>query len=439
MTTKPPALGLGIKASDPGRVYDASDWDEQLATEMDSLRVLMIAPQPFFEPRGTPISIYQRLKALTWLGHKVDLVSYHIGDDVQIAGVTLERIPSLGFIKQVRVGPSPVKAVLDVIVLFKSAMLLFLRRYDVIHTHEEASAFGVLLSKLFGVPHVYDMHSSLPRQLAGYGFGRIVVRLFEHVERFVLKNCDAVITIDDELTQYAENVHPPIFAKAIENLPISFGLLESQPRQEFRMAKRRLIEDGRMPVIYTGTFEKYQGLDVFIQAVGLLPREVAQRVVFVMVGGRSEQVKALAEGVAELGLEDTFIFTGSVSLDEAYAYLELAEILVTPRLLGTSVPLKIYSYQYAERAILATRIWAHTQILTDETALLVEPDPGSLAEGLVKLVEDKPLRQMLAKNAKQHADEQYDKSSYLAKVEAVYARLPRANLAGEQAPSTAQH
>ena len=44
----------------------------------------MIAPEPFFEPRGTPFSEYHRIRALTELGHQVDLVTYPFGQDVAI-------------------------------------------------------------------------------------------------------------------------------------------------------------------------------------------------------------------------------------------------------------------------------------------------------------------------------------------------------------------
>ena len=39
----------------------------------------MIAPEPFFEPRGTPFSEFHRIRALTELGHQVDLVTYPFG------------------------------------------------------------------------------------------------------------------------------------------------------------------------------------------------------------------------------------------------------------------------------------------------------------------------------------------------------------------------
>jgi len=49
----------------------------------------MIAPDPFLEPRGTPISVYQWLRLLSSLGHEVDLVTYHPGEDARIPGVKI--------------------------------------------------------------------------------------------------------------------------------------------------------------------------------------------------------------------------------------------------------------------------------------------------------------------------------------------------------------
>ena len=47
------------------------------------MKSLMIAPQPFFQPRGTPFSVLGRLHALSELGHSVDLVRGYFEFDDQ--------------------------------------------------------------------------------------------------------------------------------------------------------------------------------------------------------------------------------------------------------------------------------------------------------------------------------------------------------------------
>ena len=44
--------------------------------------------------------------------------------------------------------------------------------YDVVHSHEEGGLIGVALAALLRLPHLYDMHSSLPQQLSNFAFSR---------------------------------------------------------------------------------------------------------------------------------------------------------------------------------------------------------------------------------------------------------------------------
>ena len=110
------------------------------------MKILMIAPQPFFEPRGTPISVRQRLTGLIKLGHQVDLATYSLGENIDLPGLKIYRTPSIPGIKTLKVGPSWQKIPLDFLLVLRSIGLLFSNKYDVIHTHEEAGFFSVFLA-----------------------------------------------------------------------------------------------------------------------------------------------------------------------------------------------------------------------------------------------------------------------------------------------------
>src|SRR5258706_654528 len=78
-----------------------------------SVRILMIAPEPFFEPRGTPFSEFHRIRALTALGHQVDLVTYPFGQPVSIPGLRVFRSVKPPFLRGVKIGPSGPKVLPD--------------------------------------------------------------------------------------------------------------------------------------------------------------------------------------------------------------------------------------------------------------------------------------------------------------------------------------
>ena len=174
---------------------------QPVTTSARPLRLLMLAPEPFFEPRGTPFSEFHRIKALGALGHHVDLVTYPIGSDVELPNLRIFRSPRPPFVTRVPIGPSAVKVVLDALMLFTIARRALAGGYDAIHSHEEMGLIGVWLAKLMGIPHLYDMHSSLPQQLSNFKFsGSSALRaVFDAAETHMVGKSDVVITICQEL------------------------------------------------------------------------------------------------------------------------------------------------------------------------------------------------------------------------------------------------
>jgi Glycosyltransferase Family 4 len=180
---------------------------------------LMIAPQPFFTPRGTPFSVRARIQALVALGHSVDLVTYHAGDDISLSGLRIYRTLWIPWVRSVPIGPSLTKILLDILLFVLVLTKILSHRYDVIHTHEEAGLMGAVLAPWAKAQHLYDMHSSLPQQLKNfkaYNYAPIV-KIFEILERFVIRRADAVIAICPELSQHVATIDKERPCFLIEN------------------------------------------------------------------------------------------------------------------------------------------------------------------------------------------------------------------------------
>ncbi|MCZ6746937.1 MAG: glycosyltransferase, partial [Acidobacteria bacterium] len=226
------------------------------------MKILMLAPQPFFTPRGTPFSVLYRLRALSRLGHEVDLCTYHMGESPEIPGVVIHRIPRVPGVRSVRIGPSPMKILLDGLLLVQAAWMAQENSYDLVHTHEEAGLMGVALSRIMGVPHLYDMHSSLPQQFGNfdaYNVG-LVVSIFRLVEKATLAGADGVITICPDLARHVEESTYAGPHRLIEN-SYTDEPDETVVRTLAEELRRAHGLEGRRVVLYTGTLEAYQGLD----------------------------------------------------------------------------------------------------------------------------------------------------------------------------------
>ncbi|MBI2468924.1 MAG: glycosyltransferase family 4 protein, partial [Candidatus Rokubacteria bacterium] len=169
----------------------------------------------------------------------------------------------------------------------------------------------------------------------------------------------------------------------------------------------------------TGTFEAYQGVDLLLRSVSRV-LEVAEDARFVLVGGQERQIRPMRELAQGLGVADAVTFTGQRPLSEMPAYFQAADVLVSPRTAGLNTPLKIYSYLASGRPIVATRILAHTQVLTPEVAVLADPTPEGLAAGISGVLADKPLAERLARRARAFAEAEFSHAAYLRKVRGAY-------------------
>ena len=385
------------------------------------MHILMIAPEPFFEPRGTPFSEYHRIRALLDLGHTVDLVTYPFGKDVKLTGLRIVRAARPPFMTGVKIGPSPGKLFLDLALAVTAVNQARRARYDAVHSHEEGAAIGVLISAALGVPHLYDMHSSLPQQLENFAFSQSAVLrwLFERLERTAIRRSRVTIVICPHLEEVARQVVPGAHTILIENAP---GSGDAPLEGSGRDIRASLGLDGSAPIVlYTGTFEAYQGLDLLFAASKAVHRERPD-VRFVLVGGRPDQVERARARVAEIGAAG-IVFVGEQPSEKIPSFLDAADVLVSPRSIGTNTPLKIYQYLGSGRVTVATRLLTHTQVLSDEVAILTEPTADGFAQGILRAVNDPALARHLGRQARLLAETRYTYDAYLQRTREACAAL----------------
>jgi glycosyltransferase involved in cell wall biosynthesis len=379
----------------------------------------MLAPEPFFEPRGTPFSEYHRIKALGELGYQIDLVTYPIGHDVELPNLHIVRCVNLPFVRRVAIGPSVVKLFLDLSLAATAIRLARPGRYAAIHSHEEAGAIGVWLARRLGIPHLYDMHSSLPQQLTNFSYSRsrLIRQAFERSERAVIEGSRVVITICQELQDTVVAAGAGDRAILIENVMGGDMDADGEPvpvREQWGVSASAPL------VLYTGTFEAYQGLELlFGAAAHLRLSHPAARIL--IVGGDADQVAA-ARAAAE---RDTLplVFTGRRPAHEIPSFVAACDILASPRIAGTNTPLKIYSYIRSGRPIVATDLRTHTQVLEPGTAVLVPPEPAAFGEALGRLIDNPAEREGVATAAAALAARKYSRGSYVDRTREAYTRL----------------
>jgi glycosyltransferase involved in cell wall biosynthesis len=287
------------------------------------------------------------------------------------------------------------------------------------------------LAGMLGIPHLYDMHSSLPQQLTNFAYSRsrILTGVFGWMERFVIRRSRVVIVICPQLEETVRAVNATVPSVLIENAP---GSGDAPVAGSGAAVRRALMLGERTPVIlYTGTFEAYQGLDLLFDS----KREVTRRrpdARLVLAGGHRDQIDAARRQAEAAGVDAVTIFAGQRAAEEIPAFLDAADVLVSPRSLGTNTPLKIYQYLRAGRPIVATRLLTHTQVLDDDVAFLTDATPAAFGAGILDALSDSERARSVGARARQLADTKYTYEAYLART-----RLACAHLFGDPAPQMA--
>ena len=379
------------------------------------MRILMIAPEPFFEPRGTPFSEFHRIRALTALGHQVDLVTYPFGEDVAMPGLRVFRSIRPPGVHRVKIGPSLAKLPLDALLAVTAFRRGLAGRYDAVHSHEEGGLIGVVLAALLRVPHLYDMHSSLPQQLTNFAFtgSPLIRRVFQAIERVMIRRSRVVIVICQALEDTVREIEPHAHVVLIENAP---GSAEdpATPAEARAVRSHAGLSPDTPLVLYTGTFEKYQGLDLLFAAMAHVQTRRPE-VRLLLAGGKADQVAQARTEAKAVGIDRVVLFAGERPASEIPAYLLASDVLVSPRSRGTNTPLKIYQYLRSGRPIVATRLLTHTQVLNDETAILTGTSAEDFAAGILEALADPGRAAGIGRRARELAETKYSYEAYLDK------------------------
>jgi glycosyltransferase involved in cell wall biosynthesis/ubiquinone/menaquinone biosynthesis C-methylase UbiE len=385
----------------------------------DKLRILLVAPQPFYQERGTPIAVRMLAETLCDAGHEVDLLTYHEGLDIEFPRLRIVRSPRIAGVSNIPIGISWKKLVCDVALTARLAQLLLRNRYDVVHAVEESVFPAALFNLLAGKLLVYDMDSLLSEQLVTkWRALSPVASLLRAAERLVLRRSDHVFAVCEDLAERARDCLPADRVTLLPDAPVAIHDCNATAEN-----LREYVGDGDLIALYIGNLEKYQGVDLLIDAAALLPREA--RIVLLVIGGSERHIAERAGHVRLLGIADRVRFLGPRPLTALHHLLAQADILLSPRVFGSNTPLKLYSYMESGKPIVATRVRSHSQVLDDECAVLCKPEAPALARGLKRLIDDCALRERLGLAAARRVRTEYSLRAYQRRLLHAYSQLAK--------------
>lgn len=383
------------------------------------MKILILAPQPFFQERGTPIAVKLLTEALSKNPkYQIHLLTYLEGEDIALPhNIVHQRSWAPSWLYGVKPGLSIKKLLLDLFFFFTFLRVLFSIKPDLIHGVEE-SAFMVRLISLFKpMKFTFDMDSKVVAQaVSKWGLLTIAKPLLCAIEHSTIKNAAAVIAVCPVIAEYATSKK----AKKVFLLPDISILEEGDINSDLK--DQLGIPEAANLILYVGNFEKYQGIDLLLESFAELA-PTFHNLHTVLVGGRAEHIAGYREKASRLGIGSQTHFPGPRPSRELKSILQTAEVVVSPRTIGENTPMKLYSYLDSGTPLVATKLPTHTQIISDEHAFLAEPNPQDFSIALKKALTNKEDAKRRAENAKRLVQQKYTLAAYEKTVEEIFASL----------------
>lgn len=392
------------------------------------MKVLFLAPQPFFIERGTPIAVKLALEVLEENQElDIDLLTFHEGEPVKFKRVKHYRtyipkfIQNLG-LKNIQPGISFKKIFTDLFFLC-SFIRLFLKnrkKYHLIHAVEESVFLALAAKLLFKVPYVYDMDSVMTTQISNkWKFTKIIEPLFIYLEKIAIRRAKLVLPMCQSIADLAKDYG----AGNIEVLTdVSLLDFSKKMSEEQNLRKELHLSDQQIIILYVGNLEGYQGIDLLLESFEQTDNKNNQAQL-VIIGGSEEHIRLYKNKISTYQSKDNIHFLGKRPFADLSIYLAQADILASPRTQGTNTSMKLYNYLHAGKAIIATDLETHTQVISEEQACLASPQANEFSKSLEQLITNPELRQKLSIAANKLATENYTVDAFRLKLNNIYSKL----------------
>lgn len=385
------------------------------------MRILMIAPTPYFSDRGCHVRIFEEARALRSRGHEVHIVTYHLGRDV--GGIPVTRIPRIPWYRKTEAGPSWHKPYLDVLLFFTALREARRFRPDILHAHLHEGAFiGAFLKPLTRVPLLFDCQGSLCGELLDHGFvrrGGFLHQGFAMLERWIVRKADVAVTSSTPTATALAREFPGLSAK-LAPLPDGVDVETFRPLpRDAALRERYGIPADRRVIVYLGAMTEYQGVGLLLDALaGLAARR--DDVHALLMGYPEEGYRQRA---AELGLAGRVTFTGRIDYADAPRHLALGDIAVSPKLSATEANGKLLNYLACGLPCVVFDTPVNRELLGDVGVYAAYGDAGALTRRLEELLDGPERLAELAARSRDHALANHAWTARIGVLEKLYAEL----------------
>jgi glycosyltransferase involved in cell wall biosynthesis len=254
---------------------------------------------------------------------------------------------------------------------------------------------GVKLATKMKLPHIVEINAPYPEERVSFSGRSLLVDFAKNTERELLVKSTMVSVVSSALKEHFVSMVPEAADKLVI-VPNSVNPDDAQnsfPKPEVH--KERINLQDELVIGFVGSIFPYHGVDTLIEAFANLPRKSELKLLVVGDGEMLPELKALAKSLDVL---QDIIFSGSVPHREVYSLIELMDICCMARSNWYGSPVKIFEYGLMKKPVIAPDVAPVRDVMTAQDGILVGPTVDDMTQALLKLIEDKDLRDSIAES-----------------------------------------
>ena len=272
------------------------------------------------------------------------------------------------------------------------------RPYDLIHVHSvpDFEVFAALIPKLAGSKIILDIHDIVPE----FYQSKFDVRR----DSFVFKG---LLFMEKASTAFADHViiANHLWDKIITERSVNrenCSVFLNYPVPAFFQSHPRTRQDAKVRMIYPGSLNLHQGVDLAVKAFDLIKAKAPEAEMYIYGDGPARD--ALWNLVADMNIESRVFLRDGLPLEEIIPIVAQADIGIVPKRAesfgNTAFSTKIFEFMALNVPAIVSKTAIDSHYFNDSIVRFFEPgNVESLAGAMLELIKDRQQRVILARNA----------------------------------------
>ncbi|MFC1902100.1 glycosyltransferase family 4 protein [Chloroflexota bacterium] len=351
------------------------------------MKIALVSPYDFAYPGGVVNHISCLEQQFTRMGHDVKIIApaskamHTLGDRFIRIG-TPRPIPVSGSIARVTVSirlESQIKEVFD------------REKFDICHLHEPlmptlcTTTLRLKLSPMVGTFHAagakpwYTMCTPVGKWYLDRWFRKL----------------DGRIAVSKTALGYVNSFFPADYTIIPNGIDTEHFNPDVPPMEQF--------SDGKLNILFVGRLEKRKGFNYLLKAYRQVKQEIPD-CRLIVVGPGTRLRRKYEKQASKTGL-DSVVFSGYAAYSDLPRYYQTADTVCFPATGRESFGIVLLEAMAVSKPIVATNIDGYAGVLTHGAEGLTVPprDEDKLAEAIITLLKDEPLRRQLASRGRPKA------------------------------------